>query len=355
MDVGLAAFIAFNVVVAVGTVALAERWRRRLQSQVRRLGLEPVGRDTYRGVVEGLAVEVTLGGESSGMRVVVRPFTSIEYIGPHALRPFGPLVPTGDVSFDKALAACGDEAAIRGALDAAMRSAVITQGIAVRYGQLEGSFGSIPAAEAIVQVAARLHHRLHCTPDDRRVQLEENARRDPVPAVRLRCVAALARVPGGLARADAIARDASLDQSVRAQAAMVAGSSDVLAAIAAETTDADRLAEVTDGLDAHGSRELPDALRRVRAFVRDTPTPALVRILGKHGSVDDVPMLTALRDEATADLRRAARDAVSAIQRRIVGTEDGALAIAEASGGEVAIADDGGLALTRTEKGDPPS
>jgi hypothetical protein len=354
MDLALAVFIALNVAVAVAAIARAVKLRGRLGSQIRRLGLERVG-NTYRGVIEGLDVEVTLGDSSGDLKVVVRSFTAIEFLGPHGVRPFGPLVLTGDDSFDKKLAARGDEAAIRGALDAAARWALVAKGIVVRYGQLEGNFGSIAGAESIVQLAVLLHHRLHCTPDERTVQLEENARRDPIPAVRLRCATTLARVPGGLARADALARDESLDESLRAQAAIAAGSSDVLAAIAESTTDADRLALLTDSLSAHGSRELPNALSRVRTFVRDAPTPALVRLLGQHGSVDDVPMLSALRDGGPAELRRAARDAVGAIQRRIVGSEDGALAIAERVGGELAVADDGGLTVTRTAKEDPPS
>ena len=348
MDVAMAVFIALNIVVAVGAVVAAERWRRRLQSQIGRLGLERVG-NTYRGVVDGLSVEATLGGESGGVRVVVRPFTAVEFIGPHGVRPFGPLVLTGDAAFDKAMAASGDEAAIRGGLDAATRSAVVAKGVVVRYGQLEGDFGSIAGAEAIVQFAVLLHHRLHCAPDERGAQLEDNARRDPIPAVRLRCVATLARVPGGLARADALARDGSLDESVRARAAIAAGSSDVLVAIAATTADGDRLAEITDSLASYGSRELANAIPRVRVFVREAPTAALVRLLGQHGSVDDVPMLIELRDRGTGSLRTASREAVGAIQRRIVGSEDGALALADPLGGELTETETGALAEAKVE------
>jgi hypothetical protein len=348
MEPGLAVFIALNVVAGVAAIAGVQYARQRVRSQVYRLGLDRVG-DSWRGVIDGLAVEVRLDASL----VVVRPFTSVDYIGPHALRPFGPLVSTGDASFDNAMATCGDEAVVCGALDATARSAVVSKAIAVRYGQLEGTFASIAGVQSIVELATRLHHRLHCTPDERRAQLEENARRDPVSEVRLRCVGTLARVPGGLVRAEALARDESLDESVRAEAAIAAGSLDVLAAIAASTTDADRLAAVTLALGASGSLELSRALERIRFLVRDAPSESLVDALGRYGDVGDVPLLDSLSD---ARLRAAVRAAIRAIQGRVVGAVDGALALADSqSAGELAVADAGGLAVTRTAKGDPPS
>ena len=341
--------LAFSV--GVVSIAGADLLRRHLRSQLGKLGLKREG-DAYRGVIDGVAVEVPIGAHpSSPLKVIVRPFTAVEFIGPHAVRPFGPIVLTGDVEFDRGLAACGDEVVVRGTLDGDTRSGIRRSGIVVRYGQLEGEFLSLEHAESIVRFAVSLHRRAHCAPEERPAQLDENARRDSSPAG-LRCLTTLARMPGGVARAAAIAHDGSLEGAVRLHAAIIAGAEDVLASIAATTGDGDRLAAATGALGSIGSSELASALDRVRQFLRANPNESLVRVLGRYGIVDDVPLLGSVDG---GGLHWAIRDAIRAIQGRIVGADDGALAIAEAVGGEMAVADDGGLSVTRTETEDPPS
>jgi hypothetical protein len=347
--------VASFVLVVVAILAIVESVQRPDVGSLVDLGLERHG-SIYSGTFQGLSVEVGLPSDSGGpveRKLVVRPFVSPEYLGPHPLRPLGPLVRTGDDEFDRAIALCGSEAAIRGALDAATRASVRRHAVSVRYGQLEGHYMTSGAVQRFLQVAVDLHRRFECTPEERLAQLEENVRRDPHGGVRARSLDTLARVPGGLERADALAREQEIDESLRIRAAILAGSSDVLTAFAASTPDGVVLAAVTEALGSIGSRDCPRALERVRDFVRTSPIEPLIRVLGRYGGVADVPLLTAIR--GPGPLRAASREAIRSIQGRVFGSDAGAIGFAEGEGGELAEAEVGGLAVTRTEKGDPPS
>jgi len=350
----VAAFALMTCAVIVVVARAVERPRSIDGGEARSLGLEQKG-NIYFGTRDGLSIEAGLPSDRGAVeqRVVVRPFPTPEYLGPHATRAFAPLVLTGDAAFDRSIAICGDDVAIRGALDATTRVAVRAQQLRVHYGQLDGHYRTNEALEQILQLAVVLHHRFVCTPEERLAQLEANVRHDPSAGVRAHNVDALARVPGGLERADALARANEIDESLRLRAAVVAGSSDVLAAVASSTADGDRLAIATEALGSFRSSELPRALDRVRELLGTSPSVPLIRVLGRYGAVADVPLLTSILD--AANLRTASRDAIRSIQARVFGSDAGALAIADLQGGELAEADGGSLAVTRTEKEDPPS
>jgi hypothetical protein len=349
------ATVASLVLVVVVLLAVLESAHRPDVGSLVDLGLERHG-SIYSGTVQGLSVEVGLGGDGGSSlerKLVVRPFPSPDYLGSHPLRPLGPVVQTGDAEFDRAVALCGNEAAIRGALDAMTRASIRGHSVSIRYGQFEGHYVRTGSVQRFLQLAVDLHRRFECTPEERLAQLGENVRRDPHVGVRVRCLDTLARLPGGLERADALAHDEEIEESLRVRAAILAGSSDILMAFAASTSDGVRLAAVTGALGSTGSRELPRALDRVRDFVRASPSEALIEVLGRYGTVPDVPLLAAMH--GTGRLRAASRDAIRSIQGRVFGSDAGALGFAEAQGGELAEADGGGLAVTRTTKEDPPS
>jgi hypothetical protein len=336
--------------VVVASAARQNRLRRTLDPALLAMGLRRDEVDAYHGVVDGLSIEVATpikNGRRDVHKVIVRSFSVPEYLGPHATRPFARIVTTGDDAFDGRYAACGDEAAIRSALDAATRSEISTTGVIVHYGMLERSYDDVAGLQRIVACASRLHRRMTCTDEARLAGLEENVRTDPSPGVRAHSLDTLVRVPGGLSRAAALARAPGLDETLRLRAAIAAGSTEVLAAIAASSDEGDRVAAATEALGSLQAKELGGALDRVRELLRARPNEALVRVLGRYGTVADVALLASLPRASVAD-------AIREIQGRIVGADGGALALADV-GGEIAVADEGGLAITRTGKGDPPS
>lgn len=356
MDVVPFVIAVLGVLAAMVGVAVQQRAKNTLHDELEALGLKGHGGETYTGEHDGLTVSFEVprkNGRHIEQRVIVTPFLVPDFIGPHVARPFRPVVLTGDPAFDRSRAVCGDEAAVRAALDAPTRRILGAGQVVVQYGQLVARNATVSNVPSVIELALQLRNRFHATDDERRSWLEANVRGDPVPGVRERSLETLGRMEGGLARLDALARAAELDESLRASAAILAGSADVLAVVAASTTDGDRLAAATAALGTIGSLELPSALERVRVFVRESPSQSLVDVLGRYGAVADVPVLQAIDGAA---LRSAVREAVRAIQGRIVGAADGALALAPpAEHGDMSIAETGGLAVTRTGKGDPPS
>ena len=80
-----------------------------------------------------------------------------------------------------------------------------------------------------------------------------------------------------------------------------------------------------------------EALVVMLAAYEEVPLAA-VRALAAVGSIGAVPALTPLRDRVLGgELKSAARDAILAIQARAAGAEVGALALADASSGGLAL------------------
>lgn len=125
-------------------------------------------------------------------------------------------------------------------------------------------------------------------------------------------------------------------------------------ALAMRLAQGDLAASVATALGATGDRAaepaLLDALRREPAVIPRAAAAAL----GLVGSTAAVP---ALRDaehgpDADTDLRRAAREAITAIQMRLEGATPGQLSLVATDEGRLSLADDAEGKLSLTDEGD---
>jgi HEAT repeat protein len=179
--------------VTARTVAVA--WREAGE----RLGL------TGPGLFAGLRLDGCIGPfgvrveECDGQtRIAVRDErpSALSVLSWHAsLRPTtDSVVPTGDACFDERVMAQGDPVLVAALFDASLRRRVLAA--TAGGGSFEGGIlrlqvpGTLRSAAALVsrtRAAVGLARRF-CVPRDVAARLASNARRDPVPAVRLSCL-----------------------------------------------------------------------------------------------------------------------------------------------------------------------
>lgn len=133
--------------------------------------------------------------------------------------------------------------------------------------------------------------------------------------------------------------------SARAIAGLGAGvSSDCLRDVLARALGSDRVQTAVACLEALGRRHDATAEREMRDALGspvEAEQLAAAAALGRAGTVSAVEDLLAVEAHAHGRLRAAARQAIDAIQARLVGAAAGQLALATAGGGTLSLADDG--------------
>jgi hypothetical protein len=392
--------IASFVVAAAGFGAIAYlRWRRR-QAPSRAEWREPAP-DSWQAGVDELAraafpLSVTVEAfrdenADLGLVAIVRgldPALKIRSTG----RTTGD-VETGHLGFDRQFHVEGYYA--RALLDAPTRDALLDllrgplRGgqLAVDGGELRaivpGAYVSLadPLADA-VPLLARVAHRL-ADRVDAASALANSARTDPVSGVRLLCLRTLLRDYSYFAdTVNPVVREAAGDEDaeVRLEAATALGAEGVpvLQSLVADASVEDGLsaraaATLGDRMPAHVARatlrqELAASTSRHRLATACACASALglsgepqdedlllqvlpegrdealrisaARALGAVGSARAVPYLAELINFDSADLRRAGREAVAAIQSRLQGATPGQLSLGTVDSGQVSLADD---------------
>lgn len=290
---------------------------------------------------------------------------------------------TGDPEFDALVWVKGDPTTIVAAFDGGtrrlatrftQRGAILMQGVLrapSRLGRSAAPAQVVAAMRSLVELARRL-----AIQNELAVRLARNANRDPVARVRANCLDQLAeRFPrdDGTTRAFRSALS-DRDPLVRVTAARhlgAAGRPVLLSIVAKAQTATSTLVMAVQALGAHLPpgvtarilrrsaslrkphlvRSVLDALpatidprvaEEVARFAHSCSTelqvPALTT-LGRIGSVALVPRLRALADDRLRprEMRRAAREAIAAIQARAGGTA-GELALAEGNAGAISLA-----------------
>jgi hypothetical protein len=305
-------------------------------------------------------------------------------------------VETGHLGFDRQICVQGNPDYVRALLDAPTRDAVLDllrgplRGgqLVVEGGELRAvvpAVGYAPLADPLAEAApvlARVAHRL-AAPIHVPSELAKNVRTDSVSGVRLMCLRTLLRehlIHASIV--NPLVRDATGDEDaeVRLEAATALGEEGgpVLQALVAAAT-------VEDGLSARAAEALGNRMPAevARATLRQelaassgrhrlatacacasalgrTGEPqdedlllsalsegrdealrlSAARALGKIGSARVVPSLAELSSSDSAALRRAAREAVAAIQSRLQGATPGQLSLGTADSGGVSLAED---------------
>jgi hypothetical protein len=297
-------------------------------------------------------------------------------------------VEIGHLGFDRQLWVQGNTDFVRALLDAPTRDAMLhlLRG-PLRGGQLVVEGGELravlPAGESladavplITRVAQRLAARI-----DVPSELAKNARTDSVSGVRLLCLrtllreylnkssivnplvraatgdedaevrleAATALGPEGEPVLQALVADASVEDGLSARAAKALGNR--IPAALARTTLRQELAASSSrhrtataaacafALGLSGEAQDEDLLLSALPEGRDEVLRLwAARALGAVGSANAVPSLAEL--SGSADLRRAGREAIAAIQSRLQGATPGQLSLGTADSGGVSLADD---------------
>jgi len=284
----------------------------------------PSGEFALRREALGLAMRKALGGRE--IEIGERAFDDVAYVqgAPHVVRAIldaetrrllGPLlegrVEAGErriwVGFghsypDEALEPLNARISVfDGTLRADIREPASTLG-----DRLTGALGTM------LDAARRL-----ILPDDIPARLAENARHDPVPAVRLANLLTLAReYPDRPGTKEALreACRASLDDEMRLRAAVELGEEgwDVLLAIASsEEVEDSRAARATAALGEHLPRERAETiLRQSLQGKRRACARAAIRALGRIGGADVLPPLAAALAEEDEELVAAAATAL---------------------------------------------
>lgn len=351
------------------------------------------------GNLQGFAAQMTAGRGMDGRSALIEihggdRIPADLQLGPE---PAGPRllsradVLTGDATFDARVWVTGDPAAILAVTDSATRRHVRrfterggtlrdgTFSLTVRLPDIATPKDVVDQMRALTDLAQRLE-----VGADAAARLARNALHDPVAQVRVRCLELLAAqfASHDVTRPTLRSALSDRDPLVRATAACHLGPEGrpvLLAIVAKAQTAASTLAMAVQAL---GTELPPDLLARllrlagtrrhaelaqavlealppsvgpavaaeVLGFAQACPVdvqPLALATVGRIGSVAQVRDLRAITDDRQrpADVRRAARDAIAAIQAR-TGAAAGGLALAEDGAGTISLAtSDGRVSL----------
>ncbi|MET0556499.1 MAG: HEAT repeat domain-containing protein [Vicinamibacteria bacterium] len=203
--------------------------------------------------------------------------------------------------------------------------------------------------------AAALGALLESAPRHQRtLEAVRAATKDADPAIRLR--AAVAQGAEGVPVLQALAGDAGCDDAIGAEAVTALGTRLPLEAAIAAVDRAARGERLRTGLAAVGvlTEKGSPTVEPVLVAALHAPDPTLAAAaasaLGACGSVAAVPDL-ARAEEREPAVRRAAREAVAAIQSRLTGATPGQVSLASGEAGQVGLADaaDGRVSLGTDE------
>jgi hypothetical protein len=322
------------------------------------------------GHVDGLAVRVSrphLGDVHAPVQIsVFGPPGEIEIegegLGSLVSRVLGDRdVLTGDAAFDRRLFVKGKTPEVLSALDAETREALLRLSergnVRVDGGLVRVETRRVVAsAKGFVDTVRAVVALVKSAPWSRRVAqgLAENARRDPVPEVRLSNLKALDKDWPSQAREVWNAALSDPNELVRAHAAIREGpdGQEMLLDLAASPTLKDEYAaEVIRALGAALTEPrtleiLADALRRER----DAVARAAIEALALRGTVLAVAPLRSAIEYHLLDfgLRRSAQAAIARIQSRLEGAEAGQISIAvgEGEAGQLSLNDGAAGALS---------
>lgn len=366
---------------AVGALWV-ERRRRATQDARARLprlsaqfGLDLPRSDLLKGTFRGWDLSVHIAPDHRAAHIEAR----IELPRGLTLKPYGVLgaasqLTIGDPALDGHVDLAGPQTELLVALSPATRAlvaAAVEQGWSLADGKLSGGPSWASSLGIALEVAVALNEcGEHLTRN-----LAARVREDPLPAVRRNALRILwERADRSKAHAEIFAAAAAHalqdpDEETRFRAAelshdeptMVAlGASGYLRALQFLAVEAGHQAAAREVLEAWLERGLADTTDRKLAFISALrkvsvagAEAALIGMLGSDsdsvqlaaaesvsaiGTVAAVPVLMALRESAEGlPLRRAAGRAILAIQARTQGAETGALALAEAGFGELAL------------------
>jgi hypothetical protein len=303
-------------------------------------------------------------------------------------------VEVGHLGFDRQFYVQGATAMVRARLDGPTRDALLELARSAVQGQLTVADGQLravvppgqrvflsDATDRTVPLLAHVAHRL-ADPVDEIAELAKNVRQDPVSGVRVLSMKSLLREYPKHASVAPLLRDATrdADAEVRLEAGTALGpeGDTALNALVADPSVEDDLAAraaaslgrrmdastaraaVRQEMAASRARRRPATARAcaaalgahadpqdeplLLALVTEQRDEALrleaVRALGQVGSAQAVPPLADLASAASADLRRAGREAIATIQARLRGATPGQLSLDPGSAGQVALADD---------------
>jgi hypothetical protein len=289
---------------------------------------------------------------------------------------------TGDPAFDARFGLHGKLATARALLDAPTRAGILELFGRFEAGRIDRGFLSFESAEALgvpdsleagtLQRALHLAHALE-TPSSAPARLAAIARADPLATVRARALHALCETDADHALAqDALQHAAhDTDPSLRLQAGRALGprGEAVLLALASDAGVPDAVsAEAIDALGEAFALEHARAavLREIASGRGYTARSAVLRCAA--GGAAEVPALSAalaaepmVAEEAAralgriagaeavaalheaeargGDIRRAAREAIAAIQSRLTGASPGQVSFATRDGGRVSVVD----------------
>jgi hypothetical protein len=316
-------------------------------------------------------------------------------------------VEVGHLGFDQQFDVQGSTAMVRARLDGPTRDALLELARRpLRDGQLTVANGQLramvpPAQRAglsdpagavplLAKVARRLSARI-----DVIAELATNVREDPVAGVRVQCLrtlvrdsprpaSALAPLLGeaahdpdpevrleaaaalgveGEAVLGALVADTAVDDDIAARAAAILGPR-IDAGVARATLQHERTVSSARrrpavaracalALGERGEAQDEALLLAIAADDRDDALRlAAVRALARVGSAQAVPSLAELAGAASADLRRAGREAIATIQSRLHGATPGQLSLHAGGAGQVALADDAAGRLSRASATD---
>lgn len=362
-------FFVLMVAVGIGVVLLSAsgeaQKKQRLAHVARSLGLSfsPGGvfsAPVMQGGRRGVAVRVEYGTRSEGktskpytrfVAAGVAPGLRFEGEGLGILKVLtGADYHTGDDWFDPVVLARGEAALLRALLDEdtreALRRGIVTHKIVVADEEVALERPAHHTDEDVVRSlldeVADLARRL-ADPGLAGVanKLARNVQTDPVPLVRLACLAALESDHSGPAAA-AVARDALTDDDARVAllAARILGDTARLGAASDEALRA------YAPHDAEGAARLLTRMRDPARLIvlLEVPDPA-VQIAALHGlarigTPEHVLTILPLSKGIFGDegVKAAARLAIESIQARVGTGAGGRVTLAEEAGGEVSLA-----------------
>lgn len=389
--------VTFALLVGAGVLGVAQLFPDRKgrdlvadwSQAAERAGIEDVsttrkgGRRSLQGAHGVLRVTFTVTNERT--QVVIAGLAGDFTLARRSPPVFGMSLPekgleTGDPGFDRQYVVNGDPLVAYAVLDADTREELIRDGITVEPGgRVRTILSNHERPDRAEQMAASLRpllafcHRF-VEPEHLDRAVARNLEREPEAGVRRRALALLVagRPDHPATQAAVRASLADRDDEVRLIAARAVGTEgrEVLRALALDPSatdavvsravvglgpafsEADVVKVLTDALAAGyrqtllaclASPALPPTaealLARALASEEEEVRLATAAALGRLGTASAVPALREVEQDASGELRRAAREAVASIQARLVGAEQGQLSVAPAAG-ELSLTDD---------------
>lgn len=318
--------LALGAILALRFDLLPEDRLRAWKAAAESCGLQVTsgsGRSLEAGA-GGLTVRIeTEGGKGQFIRIVLGIPGSTDFqavrIRLEPLLPPGPEIQVGDAPFDRTFFVEGPAPQVFALLDEETRRLLLLLRAVETLDLSSGRLSvSISEGSLLLPRLVDLGRRL-AQPLDVPRRLVENAKRDPVPEVRLRNLLLLVReFPGELGAAEAL-RAASADPvaEIRLQAAKELGAEgrDVLFDLAESLADDRVSAEAVSALD----RELP--FERAKALLdRALSQPAFwtaracLAAIGKSGDAAAVETLAKVMDQQEGELAAAAAETLGAME-----------------------------------------